>query len=83
MYLDIYTITLRKNIKGQLGFRIDLKGNILDIQPGGPAEENGEIKIGDILIEINGKKVQPEDGIIDLLRNLNHTSILTFERIIR
>ena len=72
-----------KNIDGQFGFRINSKGNILDIQPGGPAEENGEIKVGDILIEINGKKVRPEDGIIDLLRSINQKSNLIFERTTR
>ena len=83
MYLDKYTITLKKNNEGQLGFRIDSKGNILDIQAGGPAEENGKIEVGDVLIAINGKNIEPEDGIIDLLRSLGRTSMLTFEKIIR
>ena len=83
MYLDKYTITLKKNNEGQLGFRIDSKGNILDIQAGGPAEENGKIEVGDVLIAINGKDIEPEDRIIVLLRSLGRTSMLTFEKIIR
>ena len=81
--VDEFIVTLKKNEKGQLGFRIDFSGNILDVKSGGPADEEGQIETGDTLIQINGKAVSLNDGIIDLIRKIDGKITLTFKRPIR
>ena len=83
MNAEAFTVTLKKSITGQLGFRINLNGTILDIRSGSPADVDGNIEIGDTLIQINNKNISPEDGIIDLLRNLDQNNTFTFKRPIR
>ena len=83
MNAEEFTVSLKKNIRGQLGFRINLNGTVLDIRSGSPADYDGKIEIGDTLIQINNKTISPEDGIIDLLRSLDKENTFTFKRPIR
>lgn len=83
MNAEEFTVSLKKNIKGQLGFRINLNGTILDIRSGSPADYDEKIEIGDTLVQINNRNISPDDGIIDLLRNLDHENTFTFKRPIR
>ena len=80
MNAEEFKVTLKKSVKGQLGFRINLNGKIFGYSIWCPADYDGNIQIGDTLNQIDYKNILPEDGIIDPMRNLDQENTFTFKR---
>ncbi|XP_062462850.1 FERM and PDZ domain-containing protein 2 isoform X3 [Pezoporus occidentalis] len=86
---NIFEVKLTKNLGG-LGFSVlqmegdgckHLGGSIIRIKrlfPGQPAEENGEIEVGDIILAVNGKPIQGllYQDVLHLLRGAPSEVIL-------
>ncbi|EDO42942.1 predicted protein, partial [Nematostella vectensis] len=71
------TLTLRRNVHGQLGFHVQYEGLVADVEMGGYAYQAG-LRQGCRLVEINGMIVATlsHDQMIDILRKPGSVTVV-------
>ncbi|ABX30780.1 protease Do [Petrotoga mobilis SJ95] len=65
-YLGVYISDITEELKKSLGLKVDKGAYVQDLVPGGAAEKAG-IKVNDVIVEVNGKKIENTDDLTSLL----------------
>ncbi len=65
-YLGVYISNITEELKKSLGLKVDKGAYIQDLVPGGAAEKAG-IKVNDVIVEVDGKKIENTDDLTSLL----------------
>ncbi|MDY6896125.1 MAG: PDZ domain-containing protein, partial [Thermotogota bacterium] len=65
-YLGVYISNITEELKKSLGLKVDKGAYIQDLVPGGAAEKAG-IKVNDVIVEVNGKKIENMDDLTSLI----------------
>ncbi|PNR93744.1 serine protease [Petrotoga sp. HWH.PT.55.6.1] len=65
-YLGVYISDITEELKKSLGLKVDKGAYVQDLVPGGAAEKAG-IKANDVIVEVNGKKIENTDDLTSLL----------------
>jgi len=66
-YLGVYISNITEELKKSLGLKVDKGVYVQDLVPGGAAEKAG-IKVNDVIVEVNGKKMENVDDLTSLIR---------------
>jgi len=72
-----YSVSLKKTTLGTKGFglSLDAANRVTEVSPGGMAERDGQIAIGDVLVSLNGTPVEtPDEAESDALTRSNTLS---------
>ncbi|MDK2811997.1 MAG: serine protease Do [Petrotoga sp.] len=65
-YLGVYISNITEELKKSLGLEVDKGAYVQDLVPGGAAEKAG-IKVNDVIVEVNGKKIENVDDLTSLI----------------
>jgi len=65
-YLGVYISNITEELKKSLGLKVDKGAYIQDLVPGGAAEKAG-IKVNDVIVEVNGKKIENVNDLTSLI----------------
>lgn len=66
-YLGVNISTVTEDLKKALGLKVDKGAYVNDVTPGSAAENAG-IKAGDVIIEMNGEKIESADDLSSLIK---------------
>ncbi|PNR95713.1 Do family serine endopeptidase [Petrotoga sp. 9PWA.NaAc.5.4] len=66
-YLGVHISTVNEDLKKALGLKVDKGAYVTDVEPGSAAEKAG-IKAGDVIIEMNGEKIESANDLSSLIK---------------